>query len=100
MNLTPFRSFRSGIAIAPLTLSVSSPKRLRRPCGRPGSARLAFPCNARQRKGFVMGLLLLIILILLLMRGLPTWGYSRSWGYGTSGILGRLLAPLLAILML
>ena len=27
-----------------------------------------------------MGLLLLIILVVLLMGGLSTWGYSRSWG--------------------
>ena len=32
-----------------------------------------------------MGLILLILLIVLLMGGLPTWGYSRSWGYGPSG---------------
>ena len=35
-----------------------------------------------------MGLLLLILVILLLVGGLPTWGYSRSWGYGPSGGLG------------
>ncbi len=27
-----------------------------------------------------MGLILLIILVALLVGGLPTWGYSRSWG--------------------
>jgi hypothetical protein len=26
-----------------------------------------------------MGLVLLIILIVLLLGGLPTWGYSRTW---------------------
>jgi Protein of unknown function (DUF3309) len=35
-----------------------------------------------------MGLLLLIVLILLLVGGLPTWGYSRNWGYGPSGLVG------------
>ena len=39
-----------------------------------------------------MGLLLLIVLIVLLMGGLPTWGYSRNWGYGPSGGLGLVLA--------
>jgi Protein of unknown function (DUF3309) len=47
-----------------------------------------------------MGLLLLIVLILLLCGGLPTWNYSRNWGYGPSGILGLLLVILLVMLLL
>ena len=47
-----------------------------------------------------MGLILLIILILLLFGGLPTWGYSRNWGYGPSGILGLLLVVLLVMLLM
>jgi hypothetical protein len=35
-----------------------------------------------------MGLILLIIVIVLLFRGLPHYGYSRNWGYGPSGGLG------------
>jgi len=46
-----------------------------------------------------MGLLLLIVLLVLLMGGMPTWGYSRNWGYGPSGALGVLLV-LLIVLML
>ena len=38
-----------------------------------------------------LGTILLIILILLLLGALPTWGYSRGWGYGPSGILGLVL---------
>jgi len=38
-----------------------------------------------------MGLILLIILVLLLVGSLPTWNYSRSWGYRGVGILGPLL---------
>ena len=38
-----------------------------------------------------MGLILLVLLIVLLMGGLPTWGYSRNWGYGPSGVLGLVL---------
>jgi Protein of unknown function (DUF3309) len=34
-----------------------------------------------------MGLILLIVLVLLLVGGLPRWGY-HSYGYGPSGILG------------
>ncbi|WP_082145941.1 DUF3309 family protein [Microvirga massiliensis] len=31
--------------------------------------------------------ILLVILILILIGALPTWNYSRSWGYGPSGII-------------
>ena len=47
-----------------------------------------------------MGLILQIILIVLLMGGLPTWGYSRSWGYGPSGGLGLVLVIVLVLLLL
>jgi hypothetical protein len=46
-----------------------------------------------------MGLLLLIVLIVLLMGGLPTWGYSRNWGYGPSGGLGLLLLVVLVLVL-
>jgi Protein of unknown function (DUF3309) len=53
------------------------------------------------RRGIIpMGLLLLIILVLLLVGGLPTWPYSRRWGYGPSGALGTLLMILLILVML
>ena len=34
-----------------------------------------------------MGLILLILLVLLLIGALPSWPYSRSWGYAPSGLL-------------
>ena len=43
---------------------------------------------------------MLIILIVLLMGGLPTWGYSRHWGYGPSGGLGLLLVVVLVFLFM
>jgi Protein of unknown function (DUF3309) len=46
-----------------------------------------------------MGLLLLIVLILLLMGGLPSWPYARNWGYGPSGLVGLLLVVLLVLLI-
>jgi hypothetical protein len=46
-----------------------------------------------------MGLLIVIILVLLLLGGLPTWPYSHDWGYGPSGILGTLLVVLLLLLV-
>jgi len=47
-----------------------------------------------------MGLILLIILIVLLMGAVPTWGHSRSWGYGPSGVLGLLLVVVLVLLIM
>lgn len=38
-----------------------------------------------------MSTLLLIILVLLLVGALPLWPYSRSWGYGGSGVVGFIL---------
>jgi hypothetical protein len=38
-----------------------------------------------------IGTILLIIVVLLLVGALPTWGHSRSWGYAPSGGLGLVL---------
>ena len=47
-----------------------------------------------------MGPILLIIVILLLVGALPTWGHSRSWGYYPSGGLGLVLLILLILLLM
>jgi len=47
-----------------------------------------------------MGLVLLILVVLLLIGGLPTWGYSRKWGYGPSGVFGLILIILLVLVLL
>jgi hypothetical protein len=44
--------------------------------------------------------ILLVILILLLVGALPSWPYSRSWGYGPSGLLGIVLVVLVILLLL
>jgi hypothetical protein len=46
-----------------------------------------------------MGTIILIILIILLIGGLPSWPYSRGWGYGPSGILGVLLIIVIILLL-
>ncbi len=46
-----------------------------------------------------MGLLLLIVLAVLLVGGLPRWGYSRNWGYTPSGVLGLLLLVVVVLLL-
>jgi Protein of unknown function (DUF3309) len=45
-----------------------------------------------------MGLVLLIILIVLLLGGLPTWGY-HSYGYAPSGVVGVLLIVVIVLLL-
>jgi hypothetical protein len=47
-----------------------------------------------------MGLILLIILIVLLLGGLPTWSHSRNWGYGPSGLLSVVLLVLIILMFL
>jgi hypothetical protein len=47
-----------------------------------------------------MGLILLIIVILLLIGSVPAYPYSRSWGYGPSGLLGLVLVVLLVLLLM
>lgn len=46
-----------------------------------------------------MGLILLIILILLVIGAVPSWPYSRSWGWGPGGLIGILLVILLVLLI-
>jgi Protein of unknown function (DUF3309) len=40
---------------------------------------------------------LIVLLILLLVGAIPSWPYSRGWGYGPSGILGIILIVLLIL---
>jgi len=44
-----------------------------------------------------MRLVLFIIVILLLLGALPTWGYSTGWGYYPAGGLGLLLIVLIVL---
>ena len=43
---------------------------------------------------------LIVLLILALVGSLPTWPYSRSWGYGPTGGLGVILVILVVLLLL
>ena len=38
-----------------------------------------------------LGIIILVVLVLAVLGSLPTWGYSRGWGYGPFGLLGVLL---------
>jgi hypothetical protein len=47
-----------------------------------------------------LGTILIIVLILVLIGVIPTWGHSRGWGYGPSGIVGVILVVVLILLLL
>jgi hypothetical protein len=51
------------------------------------------------REQMSLGTILLIILVLVLLGAIPTWPYSRGWGYFPSGIVGVLLVILLIMLL-
>jgi hypothetical protein len=43
--------------------------------------------------------IVLVLLVLLLLGALPTWPYSRSWGYYPSGGLGLVVVIVLVLLL-
>jgi hypothetical protein len=47
-----------------------------------------------------IGLILLIVLIVMLLGGLPHWGYSRGWGYRPSGGLGLVLLIVVVLMLM
>lgn len=53
-----------------------------------------------KKEGIAPMILLLIILLLLTVGGLPTWPYSRGWGYYPSSGLGLVLVVLLVLMLL
>ena len=48
----------------------------------------------------MLGTVLIIVVVLLLIGGLPTWPYSNGWGYYPSGGLGLILLVVLLLLLL
>jgi hypothetical protein len=47
-----------------------------------------------------LGTILIIVLILLLIGALPSWGYSRGWGYFPSGGRGLVLVIIIILVLL
>jgi len=47
-----------------------------------------------------LGTILIIVLIIVLIGALPSWRYSRSWGYFPSGGLGLVLIIIVVLLLL
>ena len=45
----------------------------------------------------MLSTVLLVVLILLLVGAIPSWPYSRGWGYGPSGLLSVVLIVVLVL---
>ena len=61
--------------------------------------RLQLAAVASWEMAMSLGTILLIVLVLLLVGALPTWGYSSSWGYGPGGIVGLLLIIVIVLVL-
>jgi hypothetical protein len=47
-----------------------------------------------------LGTILLIVLLLVLLGAIPSWPYSRDWGYYPSGGVGLVLVIVLILVIL
>lgn len=47
-----------------------------------------------------LGTILLIILLLIVLGALPSWPYSRGWGYYPSGGIGLVLIIVLVLVLM
>ena len=48
----------------------------------------------------MLGTILIIVLILLLIGAIPSWGHSRNWGYAPGGGLGLILVIVLVLVLM
>lgn len=47
-----------------------------------------------------LGTIVLIILVLVFIGALPSWGHSKNWGYGPSGGIGLVVVILIVLLLM
>lgn len=48
----------------------------------------------------MLSTILIVVLILIVIGSLPTWPYSRGWGYGPTGGLSLVLIILLILVLM
>jgi hypothetical protein len=60
---------------------------------------LSFKTITHREATTMLTTILLIILILALVGALPTWGYSRNWGYAPGGTVGLILIILIVLMI-
>lgn len=46
-----------------------------------------------------LGTILLIVLILMLVGAIPSWGHSKNWGYAPSGGIGLVVLIILILVL-
>lgn len=56
--------------------------------------------NREQGSPTMLGTILLIILVLLVIGALPSWPYSRGWGYYPTGGLGLALIIVIILVLI
>lgn len=66
----------------------------------PEAAALRLPGQHIEDFAMSLGTILVILLILILLGVIPSWGYSGNWGYGPSGIVGTILVIVVILLLL
>jgi hypothetical protein len=44
-------------------------------------------------------ILIVVVLLMVVVGALPTWGHSRNWGYGPSGAGGLIVLVLVVLLL-
>jgi hypothetical protein len=95
--LIAYREIQYGIfAHLPVYFGCIFPRRV----GLPGIIRIMVSDAKSRRIEKMLATILIIVLVLLLIGSLPVYPYSRSWGYGGSGMLGFLLLLLILALLL
>ncbi len=52
-----------------------------------------------RKRAMTLGTILLIVVILALIGAIPSWPYSRGWGYRPFGGLGVVLVVVLALVL-
>jgi hypothetical protein len=56
--------------------------------------------NLAKELHVTVGTILIIILVLILIGALPSWGYSRDWGYFPSGGIGLVVIIILILVLM
>lgn len=47
----------------------------------------------------MLSTMLIAVLVLLVLGAVPTWPYSRDWGYYPSGLLGTVLLIMIVLIL-
>jgi hypothetical protein len=56
--------------------------------------------SVRPKETQMLSTILIVVLVLLLIGALPTWGYSSGWRYGHGGLLGTILIIVVILALL